>query len=136
MSEVTLAEAKGGRARIASQLTGIQARRPGAGSGTEAQARWLQDKASVHDQIAGYLRQIGDVAGAVEAEVLASRCRIDARDLTVPAAPDGPCPQAQTRSAAVALSDGYRPGVIPAPDRHRLDQDDWVEAVTCGPGLP
>lgn len=96
MSEVTLAEAQGARARVAAQLASVQGRRPAAGADSAARAAWLRDKASVHDQIAGYLRRVGDTAGAVEAGMLATRCRADAHDLARDQATVttilGPCP--------------------------------------------
>lgn len=76
-----LAQARDGRARVSTQLARLNATRPRTGADTAARASWLRDKADVHDQIAGFLSRIGDVAGSVEAEVLAARCRADARDL-------------------------------------------------------
>ena len=140
MSEVTLAEAKGGRARIQAQLAGIQARRPAAGAGDAARAAWLRDKANVHDQIGSYLRRIGDVAGAVEAEVLATRCRVDATDLTrdngMTTTVLGPCPGLVTpRTAARTPEERCFSDVPPAP-RTDQTQPGRVADVTCGPGLP
>lgn len=81
MTDVPLAEARTARTRMSRQLAGVQSRRPGRDADTATRAAWLRDKAGVHDQIAGYLRRIGDTAGAIEAEVLATRCRADACDL-------------------------------------------------------
>jgi hypothetical protein len=135
----SLDEARGGRSRIQGQLRQIQGRRPAAGAELAARASWLRDKASVHDQIAGYLRQIGDIAGAVEAEVLATRCRADAADLirddgTVTTVL-GPCP-ALVLPTAGSTSKPYGYCQFDAPPPQRTDQTDRVEDVTCGPGLP
>jgi hypothetical protein len=77
-----LGSAVGGRARISTQIAVLLRSRPPTGSDHARVAGWLRDKADVHDQIATRLREIGDVPGAVEAEVLAARARLDARDLT------------------------------------------------------
>jgi hypothetical protein len=150
----SLAQARGGRARVAAQLAAVNASRPATGAGPGARAVWLQDKAGVHDQIAASLRQIGDIPGAVEAEVLASRCRIDARDLTdVDRAghadggglgADGPAPgPIRPRAAIPPPTAGDCRGLTsPAPGRdldrgHGLDparRDDVIQ--TCGAGLP
>jgi hypothetical protein len=149
-----LQQAKEGRARIARDLGRVQAARPATAAGPVAQASWLRDKAAVHDQIAGYLRGIGDIHGAVEVEVLASRCRIDARDLTTSAADatepagreavlsaDGPCcvpsrpAAARPPSSATTcrgLVDLTQPARGRGTDHAALDG----VLVTCGPGLP
>ena len=141
MTEVSLAQAKGGRARIQSLLGRVQARRPATGADTATRAGWLRDKASVHDQIAGYLRQIGDIPGAVEAEVLATRSRADASDLTrddgTATTIDGPCP-ARVRPRTSSTAAGY--------DRAHVDHYDTAPVqrtdracrgvdVTSGSGL-
>ena len=141
MSEVTLAEAKGGRARIQAQLAGIQARRPAAGAGVDARAAWLRDKANVHDQIGSYLRRIGDIAGAVEAEVLATRCRVDATDLIRDDGETttvlGPCPGlVLPRGAARTPEERCFYDGPPAPRTEQTQPSDWGDDVTCGPGLP
>ena len=144
----SLAQARGGRARVGAQLAAVNASRPATGAGPGARAVWLQDKAGVHDQIAGYLRQIGDIPGAVEAEVLASRCRIDARDLTAQAdgglGADGPdTAQIRPTAATPPLTAGDCRGLTnTSPGRdldrgHGLDparRDDVIQ--TCGAGLP
>lgn len=144
--------AKHSRERISRQLGQIQAARPFRGAGPIAQARWLQDKADVHDRIAGYLRDLGDISGAVEAEVLASRCRIDARDLTRTvgtaeaggcedvACLDGPCLPVRPVAARPPANASTCRGAIAIPEDARVRgrgvrvQDDVL--VTCGPGLP
>ena len=45
-------------------------------------AAWLTRQAEVHDLIAHRARELGDGAGAVEAEVLACRARLDAAEVT------------------------------------------------------
>ena len=76
-----LGSAVGARARISTQIAVLLRSRPPAGADHGRVAGWLRDKADVHDLIAARLREIGDVPGAVEAEVLAARARLDARDL-------------------------------------------------------
>ena len=144
--------ARRSRERISRQLGQIQAARPSGGAGPIAQARWLQDKADVHDRIAGYLRDLGDIPGAVEAEVLASRCRIDARDLTHTASTaeaggredaaclDGPCPPVRPAAARPPATAATCRGVSAIPEhaqaRSRDVRDQGDVLVTCGPGLP
>ena len=145
MTDSALDEARTGRTRIAAQLRQIQGRRPTTAAGPDARASWLRDKAGVHDQIAGYLRQIGDVAGAVEAEVLAARCRADAHDLAANSAVDagpgeaatalGPCP-GWTCTEGRASAHPYGCCHVDAPPTQRTDQNDVAQDVTCGPGLP
>ena len=77
----SLQVARVARARMSALVDRVHAGRPRAGAPAGQRAAWLAAKADVHDQIAGYLRRIGDVPGAVEAEVLAARARIDATDL-------------------------------------------------------
>ena len=136
MTDSALEQARGARSRVGEQLRQVQATRPAAGAGPQARARWLRDKASVHDQIASHLRQIGDVTGAVEAEVLASRCRLDARDLTAESAshPAGADPRGRWELTSTGRPWG--PGTRPL---HREPAEAGIEDVpltTCGPGLP
>ncbi len=147
-----LEQARQSRERILRQLGQVQAARPARGAGPAAQARWLRDKADVHDRIAGYLRDLGDIPGAVEAEVLATRCRIDARDLTHTASTaesggredvaclDGPCPPVRPAAARPPATAATCRGVSAIPEhaqaRSRDVRDQGEVLVTCGPGLP
>ena len=138
MTDSALEQARGARSRVGEQLRQVQATRPAAGAGPQARARWLRDKASVHDQIASHLRQIGDVTGAVEAEVLASRCRLDARDLTAESASQPADDDADPHRDWELTSTGvpWGPGTRPL---HREPAEAGIEDVpitTCGPGLP
>jgi hypothetical protein len=74
------------RVSLHSLLADLAGTRPAPGSSPEEFASWLQRKADVHDAIAGRLSEIGDVRGAVEADVLASRARVDAAELLETAA--------------------------------------------------
>ena len=117
-----------GRDETVRRLGELLGSRPPAGAGLEVRAGWLRDKAAMHDQIAGYLRQVGDVTGAVEAEVQASRCRIDADDLatTPPAASDQHGWETSSTGCPTAAGQPWFAGAEPA------GTDDDV-AWTCGP---
>lgn len=145
-----LDQARQSRERISRQLGQIQAARPARGAEPTVQARWLLEKAEVHDRIAGYLRGLGDIPGAVEAEVLASRCRLDARDLAQATGHRGGAAEAgrnrlclsPARPTAARLPVGPSTcrGAIAVPDDSHLrgirgrGLDEVL--VTCGPGLP
>jgi hypothetical protein len=134
MTDSVLEQARGVRSQAVEQLRTVQATRPASGAGPQAQARWLRDKASVHDQIAGHLRLIGDVSGAVEAEVLASRCRLDARDLTADSAAQ---PSSIDPDRGWELtSTGCPWGPVSRGDLQLADGIEDVPLTTCGPGLP
>ena len=138
MTDTTLAEATAGRERISRQRGGVHASRPPAGAGPEARAGWLLDRAGVHDQLADQLRRIGDVAGAVQSEVLASRCRVDARDLIRASGTALGIPGA---AAGRAAGTARTPAAAPILDRGPLHRDrgaatDAALDTASGPAPP
>lgn len=120
-----------GRDETVRRLGDLLGSRPPVGAGAEVRAGWLRDKAAMHDQIAGYLRQVGDVTGAVEAEVQASRCRIDAEDLTTAPPAAGDQDDWGTTSTGCPWAAGQPWFAAAEPDG-----TDDVGTWTCGPGLP
>ena len=67
--------------RLSRRIADLAATRPPAGAPPAQVVAWLNRKADLHLTIAERCRALGDVPGAVEAEVLAHRAHRDADDL-------------------------------------------------------